>query len=270
MPSWIEAPTPPEQAGATSRLHLRFEDISQDGQVLLEVMPHALGAAVWRPRVAQDPDVQACMAQGIIPILSRYVIEGTAGPFDLMSPVQATGRHALAETEDGRVVVNMWADLEAPTLGRLAPAGRVFGEHTMTRLFAAPDKRRVRRADLPTSIGPLPRHEPRPVAAEEGMTPDDVPVVFGLVHTDSNKHVNSLVYLRLFEEAVLRRLGASARTLISRRIEIVYRKPCFAGDRMRVHTKTLEQEGNPAALVAMAPDGAPVSAAHCVARIQFG
>lgn len=101
----------------------------------------------------------------------------------------------------------------------------------------------------------------------EDLTPEPTPLVFGVVHTDSNQHVNSLVYLRLFEEAVLRSLPAKTGPVLARRLEIAYRKPCFAGDRMRIHTKTFEHEGKRAAIAAIAPEGAPASSAHAVAHM---
>jgi hypothetical protein len=277
MTNWIAAPPPPETTSATARVHLRYEDISQDGRLLLEVMPNALGASVWGAQLARDPLAQECLRSGIVPVLTRFVMEGTPGPFSVMTPMEATGRHVLAETDTGRVVVNMWAELKAPIgrtyppfpadAGTIASAGRIFGEHVFTRLFAAPSARRVRREDLPGPPATLPRHVQRPFAdmLDPALTPDEAPIVFGMVHTDSNQHVNSLVYLRLFEEAALRRLGDAK--LLSRRMEIAYRKPCFAGDRMRLHVRTLEQDGHPAAIVAIAPEGHPASAAHAAARI---
>jgi hypothetical protein len=63
--------------------------------------------------------------------------------------------------------------------------------------------------------------------------PDPVVTAFGLDHTDSNQHVNSLVYPRLFAEAALRRLAEleRPRRLLIRALDIAYRKPSFAGDR---------------------------------------
>ena len=72
-----------------------------------------------------------------------------------------------------------------------------------------------------------------------------MPISFGLVHTDSNMHVNSLAYLRMFEEAALRRfaeLGRSA-TWLGRSLDIAYRKPCFAGQTMHVVQQAFEMEG---------------------------
>jgi hypothetical protein len=82
-------------------------------------------------------------------------------------------------------------------------------------------------------------------ALEPGRIADPLPVVFGLVHTDSNMHVNSLVYLRLFEEAALRRLVALGRgsVVLARAVDIAYRKPCFAGQTMHVAQQAYESPG---------------------------
>ena len=52
------------------------------------------------------------MEQGVIPILTRFVIEGTTGPFGVMTPLGVTGRFALAQG-DGRVYLKM-SDLTGP------------------------------------------------------------------------------------------------------------------------------------------------------------
>ncbi len=52
--SWIAAPPPPETKVASARVHLRYEDVSQDGRLLLEVLPNALGAAVWSAQLERD------------------------------------------------------------------------------------------------------------------------------------------------------------------------------------------------------------------------
>lgn len=214
--------------------------------------------------MGKDPVARACRKLGIIPILTRFVMQGTAGPFALMrEPVRATGTFATAHGvsasgEVDRIYLNMWAELRAPVgrtygpqpprAGEMDVAGRVFGEHVLTRPFAPASERRVVRLDVPgTPPVPEARYAPRPVASildlpegasplEDGLTADLLPIVFGLVHTDSNHHVNSLVYLRVFEEAALRRFAALGKNVrvLSRELEIGYRKPCFAGEKMRV------------------------------------
>jgi len=291
--NWIEAPPAPDVAAARARVHLRYEDVSQDGRLLLEVMPNALGAAVWSAQLARDSVAQACIASGVVPILTRFVIEGAPGPFGVATPLGVTGRFALAQVErPERVVLNMWAELEGPiartyppqpeNAGTMAPAGRIFGEHVFTRLFAPAGERRVRRLDVPGAPAELPRYEQRPFDAMldvpsgarvlSDLAPEAAPVVFGLVHTDSNHHVNSLVYLRLFEEAALRRFAAIGRrdAVLGRALDIAYKKPCFAGDRMRVFVRAIEIDGALGAACALAPEGADASASHASARILFG
>ena len=290
MENWIAAPPQPDVEGATARVHLRYEDVCQDGRLLLEVLPNALGSAVWAAQLAKDSVAKTCMEQGVIPILTRFVIEGTPGPFGVMTPLGVVGRFALAQGDD-RVFLNMWADLSGPiartyppqpeNAGTIAPAGRIFGEHVFTRLFAPPGERRVKKLDVPGVPDPLPAYAARSlpsmleipdgVRALDDLAPDDSPITFGLVHTDSNHHVNSLVYIRLFEEAALRRFAKLGKTapLLARRLEIAYRKPCFAGDRVRVHVRAVEVDGHLGALALLAKEGADPSSAHVVARLTF-
>ncbi|HEX4515323.1 MAG TPA: acyl-CoA thioesterase [Polyangiaceae bacterium] len=287
MQTWIAAPPTPQVDGANARVHLRYEDVSQDGRLLLEVLPNALGAAVWGAQLAKDSIAKTCMEQGVIPILTRFVIEGAPGPFGVMTPLAVTGRFAL-EQGDERVYLNMWADLTGPiartyppqpdNAGTIASAGRIFGEHVFTRLFAPPGERRVKKLDVPD---PLPEYAarsfasmldvPAGVRALEAFSPDDSPVTFGLVHTDSNHHVNSLVYIRLFEEAALRRLAKLGHTgpLLARRLEIAYRKPSFAGDRARMHVRAVEVEGRLGVIAVLAKEGADPSNALVAARLTF-
>jgi hypothetical protein len=39
---------PPQAPRASGRLHLRFEDVTRDGRLVLESLPSALGPTVWR------------------------------------------------------------------------------------------------------------------------------------------------------------------------------------------------------------------------------
>jgi hypothetical protein len=160
----------------------------------------------------------------------------------------------------------MWADLygvigrtygKTDRAGERALAGRVYAEHVLTRPFAAPGERRVTTLDYPgaptvTATRPPPPAYDAIASVPAGATllepsrrPDTVPFTFGLVHTDSNMHVNSLAYLRMFEEAALRRFVALGRgaSLLGRTLDIAYRKPCFAGQTVRVVEQAFEHEG---------------------------
>jgi acyl-CoA thioesterase FadM len=297
FPSWIppEPPHPPEHRGSRN-LYLRYEDVSQDGRLVVEGLPHALGA-VWR-QLAQERPVR--FGEGVVSILSRVVLEGGEGPISVNGGAEAEGFFHLAHTvsSDGapdRIILAMWADVKAP-LGRTHPprpadagrplvAGRLFAEHVFTRPFAPHAERRVRAIALgdgtpfvpearytwrdPEAILALPEGA---VALDPVPVLDEAPTVFGFDHTDSNQHVNSLVYPRLFIEAALRRFHALGLpcAVLARGIEIAYRKPCFAGDRARVTAQAfaLGERRGVTATISAEGDG-PGARPRCVARLVF-
>lgn len=284
---------------------LRYEDVAQDGRMMLEAMPPALGEAVWRTMLARAPAAKLARAQGVIPILSRMIVARAAAPVSVDRPVEAEGTYELAHTVDAggavdRLILNLWADVYAP-LGRThGPApdgdgarvlvGRVFAEHVFTRLFADPGARKVTSFDFPglPSV-PATRHEWRapsrlleaPAGAtalgpgdgrdEEALEDDPAPIVFGLAHTDSNQHVNSLAYPRLFEECALRRLAARGRDprMLSTAYEIAFRKPCFAGDVARVSLRAFQHGDALGAVGVFTSPAAPRDKPHCWVRMTL-
>jgi hypothetical protein len=271
-------PVPPDAPRASAAVYLRFEDVTQDGRLVLEAIPNALGPSVWRAIIGRDPSALELFKRGIVPVLSRFVIEGEPGPLSANGAVEAEGACRLARSDDGRLVLDMWADLKAARGRTYAPVekgaekvlvGRAYGEHILTRPFAPPGVRRVRELDFPGAPAIQGSRAASPAAESiavlpEGATPlepamrvDPVPLTFGLVHTDSNMHVNSLVYLRVFEEAALRRLVALGRgaNLLGRSIDIVYRKPCFAGQTMRVVQRAFEAGGRLGVAAVLVPEG---------------
>ncbi len=256
-------PNLPDTQRATGSFPVRYEDIAQDGRLLLEATTTALGAAVWGPLIAKHALNTYMREAGIVPILTRLVVEGTPGPFSVNGRLAANGAFQLAHAcaangEVERIFLDMWAEVTAP-IGRThgpAPeragetiiAGRIFAEHVFTRLFAAPAERKVTRFDAPGIIAlPESQREARAlpaildlptgaVALDAELRVDPTPIVFGITHTDSNQHVNSLVYPRLFEDAALRRFASLGKSsaVLARAIEIGFRKPCFAGQTMRI------------------------------------
>jgi hypothetical protein len=267
-------PEPPDlgpdwRARAEGRV--RYEDIVQDGRMALLAFPHCIGLSVWQNLLAHKPAAHALNRAGVIPILTRMIIEGGDGPHSVRKPLSIEGVAQFAHTEDerggvDRVMLNMWATAKAPLgrthgpppprAGELVVAGRVFAEHVFTRLFAPPGQRKITKLEV-EGAPPVPEHRyawrppeellEAPASAtwlEPEARPDEVGVVFGLMHTDSNQHVNSLVYPRMFEEAAVRRLAALGRpAALARFVEIAYRKPCFAGDRMTISMRAFELGG---------------------------
>jgi hypothetical protein len=106
-------------------------------------------------------------------------------------------------------------------------------------------------------------------ALDEVLVDDDGSVAFGLTHTDANHHVNSLVYPRLFEEAALRRFAARGKNpaLMPRHVEVAYRKPCFAGETVRIRLRAFAWRGKLGAVGAFFHAGADRPA--CYVRMLF-
>jgi hypothetical protein len=267
LPSAL-ADCPPAPAPTTAELvTLRFEDVTQDGRLVLEALPQGL-QPIWR-FLARSPPYRVFREQGIAAILTRLVLEGTAGPFSASAPVTAEATFRIVASENGAIHLDMWSTLSArvgptydplvtdPVPPAIAAAGRVFAEHTFTRPFAPPGRRRITAFDFegapevqdrrpalaaPSTLVELPANS-RPL--DSSLKVDPVPVTFGIVHTDSNMHANSLAYLRIFEEAALRRLVALGRgsKFLGRVLEIAYRKPCFAGQQVRIALQAFERNG---------------------------
>ena len=283
---------------ASAPLTLRYDDLTQDGQVKLASLPLAVERACFHELWTKSPLLDTYKT-GIFPILTRLCLEGDVGTVLLGAQLEARGAMQLAHEVDGSgqvqaLIVNMSAELYGP-LGRSVGAppegagkpvclGRVFGEHVFTKPFAPAGERKVLRLDLP-GVPQVPRaaHTRLPLSAaldlppsaaalDTKARPDAAPWAFGLVHTDHNQHVNSLVYGRLFEEAALRRLGELGEDTKrhARRVELFYRKPCFAGERLTCMLRAF-RAGDSVGVVgylAATPE-TPIERAHCAARVVF-
>jgi hypothetical protein len=251
---------------ARAELLPRYEDMTQDGRILLPSLMPGVGVAIWRNLLAHMPALAAFRAQGILPILRRLVlVAGEAGPFSVHAPIAFEGSWRLARERGGeRLFVNMWIDAYAPVGHSLGPppaetaprvlVGRIFGEHVVTRPFASPEERKVTRLDIPGFPAvPEDEHDFEPGEALLGERPLE-PLgtrVFGMMHTDPNQHVNSLVYPRMFEEMVLAEHADPA--LLARGVELRWRRPFFAGDRAAIAWR---RDGD-SVVGAFAPAGAP-------------
>jgi hypothetical protein len=318
IPPW---PTVPAEQRGAAPVSLRYEDVTQDGRLLLHAIPHAIGEVLWQHVLERHPMRGKLADAGIIPILTRLITEGTGSPLAVRKPLEGEGGFELAHTVDqhgavDRLVMNLWVDVYGPrgrTWGPQPPGsgerihvGRVFGEHVFTRPFAPPAERKVLRleggepadtraagasaasAPCPANAGHhLPAVPParyvwrrseelldlppgaEPLDAE--LLPDDAPTVLGLGHTDSNQHVNSLVYPRMFEEAALRRFAARGRGAqwLARFSEFSYRKPSFAGDRVRFRLRAFAWEGKVGAVGVLVDDEDAAARPRCFARMLF-
>lgn len=295
-------PTPPAVADdqlGRGRLALRYEDVVQDGRVQLRAMTHAIGAALWRDTLSRHPMACAFGEGGILPILNRIAVEGGGGPVSVRTVVECEGRfeltRALDERGEVRLRLDMWAQLVGarartygpPPADAGAPVllGRVYAEHVLTRPFGPPAERKV--SALPAGAPALAMRDvvwtpPHALSAlpadasaiDEVWIADAAPIVFGLGHTDSNQHVNSLVYPQLVEEAALRRfaeLGLPVDGYASF-VDLAFRKPCFVADRARVLVRAFRAGSELGVLAAVVPAdhvGDPGERAFCYARMRF-
>jgi len=259
--SWIpEEPTAADAQRTADPMAVRFDEVTQDGRLILEGIPNAL-TAVWR-KLGIDWGKEL-FRTGVVPIMSRAIIENGDGPTSAAAKIEAEGIYHFWHTTapDGavdRILLGMWSRVHAPIgrtygppppdAGKSVLAGRVFCEHVFTRPLGPPGDRRVTHLDRKGSPWiPPEKRTWRPAetaldlpegaaALDPEMALDPTIIAFGIDHTDSNQHVNSLVYTRLFMEAALRRLAVHGRhrALLARSAEIAYRKPFFAGERARV------------------------------------
>lgn len=259
----------PAAQRAGSELRLRYEDITPDGRLSTSAMPQALGIGFWQTIAPRFGIGEARRRTGVVPILSRLAARGGEGPIGLVAPVRIDARFRLARVEERgetrRILLEVWTELFAPRgrvhgappegAGEEMAVGSVYAEHVFTRPFAPPDRRRVVQLDHealaelaspavpwrgPDALVELP-DEAEALDAE--WIPDDASTVFGLDHGDSNQHVNSLVYPRLFRDAALRHLARHHQGVIGddplfvRLQDTAFRKPCFPGERVRVQLR---------------------------------
>jgi len=283
-PWYPNLPELPSEQCASAKLELRYEDVAQDGRAILSALPHAIGEVVWRNRLATHESTRAAMKTGIIPILTRFVIDAGEDPIPVTRPVSASGGFELShDVDESGEVERIFLDIHVDVRGQRGrthmphgegdgaevSVGRVFAEHIFTRPWGAPEQRKVKRLEVEGYPQVPPRRRKfRPLHEAAALPPgatlldkepvlDPTPIVFGLMHTDSNQHVNSLVYLQLFEEALVRRHAGKG--VLARWVEIGYRKPCFAGDRVRVRLQSFTRDGEVGAIGAFVPESDPLT-----------
>lgn len=237
---------------AAAELRPRYEDVAQDGRVQLTTMMPGLGA-IWKV-LGTAKQMEAFRDQGVLPILRRLIMVGEEGPFSVSAPIEYKGEWRLAREDGGdRLFLNMWLEARAPignTLGPPPPrdaervvVGRAYAEHVLTRPFASSaEDRRVTKIGVP-GLPEIPEdtilYEEADALVAGHVLETSHERLFAKMHTDSNQHVNSLVYPRMFEEAIIKRMHEretvdKAEMLLARALEVRYRKPFFCGDRARI------------------------------------
>jgi hypothetical protein len=289
----------PPQQRARAQVSLRYEDVAQDGTLKVWGIPHAMGRVAYVQLWDEVPLSAQLASAGVLPILSRVHVQSTGSPISVEKRVEVDGWYRLGHTRDEhgqvtRILLWLGAEIHAPRgrthdpqpagAGERIHVGRMFAEHVFTRPFGPPRDRKV--LALEVDGARLVPEESLPfqsaaacLTLPAGARPLDSvfqvepsPVVFGLAHTDSNQHVNSVAYLELFEDAALRHLfalGHGTAALLVDDIEVAYRKPCFAGEVMRIQLQAFELDGALGALAFLGPEGAAAERANCTCRMLF-
>ena len=272
----------------------RYDDVTQDGRFRVTRLPMVFGPTAWT-KLMSDAAIQGVLqGEGIVPILTRLILEGGDGPISVFEPVRADAGFEVAHalTTDGavdRLFLNMWATVTGRRGSTYPPfpagagdsivLGRAFCENSFTKLFAPPGKRRVTSlAALGLPERPGSRWIVEPAEAlfqlpRGAVDIDDEPIAgppfaFGVDDTDSNQHVNSLVYPERFVAEIARRLVERGQPTpgVARFVDIRFRKPCFAGDSRVPVTRLFHVNGAVGAYGALlGEDGRP----HCTIRVLF-
>ncbi|MBA2544746.1 MAG: hypothetical protein H0V17_34195 [Deltaproteobacteria bacterium] len=284
---------PENQCGKTEG-HLRYEDITQDGRLMPIAIPPAL-AGFWRTVLIKHKGATLAGQAGILPILTRLTITALDQHIRVDRPIESDAGFQLAHDRDAagevtKLFMQVWCDVRGAA-GRIVPrtpagpltlAGQLFAEHVYTRPFGPPEQRRITKLEV-EGLPLVPEaHYPAPSPATAGEAPegavwlDDLAAdptehVFTLDQTDSNQHVNSLVYIRIFSDAVNRRFASAGRPLSGRTtaVDVAFRKPCFAGDRVRVSLRLFERAGEIGAAGFVAVPGEE-QRPRCFVRVMTG
>lgn len=283
---------------ARADFHIRYDDLTQHAHVKQVTFPMVLARVCMEKLWVKHPLFET-RQQGIVPILSRIVVESEPIAVSFGSPLQGRGHIEVAHERgaDGAVsalFMNSHADIWAipsrrnrnvdPATRQPVRIGRAFGEHVLTKPFGPLHERKVVRFDVAGQPAvPAATHRrlrvdsnlelpPGAVPLDAEFMPDPAPWTFGLIHTDLNQHVNSLVYARMFEEAAVRRaaLHGHNRALHARKLSLCYRKPCFAGDTLQCMVRGYLLDGAFGAVGYLAPAATPLARANCSFNLLFG
>lgn len=284
-------PAFPDDQHGKSEGHLRYEDVTQDGRLMPIAIPPTL-SGFWRSVLVKHKGATLAGQQGIIPILTRLTITALDQHVRVDRMIESdTGfqlAHDLANGEVSKLYMLTWSDVRGAA-GRIVPrtpagpltlVGTQFAEHVYTRPFGPPEQRKITRFEVPGFPEVPELRYAAPAASTAGEAPDGAvwldelaqdptDVVFSLDQTDSNQHVNSLVYIRIFIDAINRRLQGRSLMVRSKAVDIAYRKPCFAGDRVRCSLRLFEKDGIVGAAGFIAAPGEEAKP-RCYVRVLVG
>jgi hypothetical protein len=236
----------------TFRAPTNFEDLTERCAVKLTSLLRITGPphyTLWSDQVG-GPHFRERTGQ-FIPIhsLDLFINDQPVETRDAFD-VEVTIRLGKVIGADG-AVARLVSEGRTQVFAHRSGGGRVcLGGTTKHCVFTRPDaepgRRRVTELDPCMNLGRLPERELRLLdlddvtapprdyrLAEEGRFEDREPHVWSTLHTDPNKHVHAMEYVRTLERFAadhLARLGRSPRGYGFDRARVLFRRPCFTGD----------------------------------------
>jgi hypothetical protein len=230
-----------------SRVHetIRFVDLTERMALKLSAVTEYTARAhfgVWH-RLLGMPDFEHL--RGLFTPLVYVELEATDVRLEPRVALRVRGASSLARTLDAagaiRHLIRDGRHVIRDHRGRLVAQARLV--NVFTRYDPDPARRRVTELPPELGLGPAPSRVAEVPDMEALLpldrTPDLVdPAVHAwhYGHTDANRHVNGMEYLRAIEDFVADQLlarGQDLRPLYFARARIVYRKPCFRGEGFR-------------------------------------
>src|SRR4051812_17584946 len=91
---------------AQSPVYMRYEDVSQDGALKVVGMPHAVGLVCLGKLWLRTQTSRETQPQGVVPIMSRLVMQTMSGPISVRQPVEVDGAYQLAHARDAQRAIN--------------------------------------------------------------------------------------------------------------------------------------------------------------------
>lgn len=249
MPRAAGTPRNPADFVLSTRLRepVRFTDLSERLAVKLSALPGYLSRAhfeAWHRRVGAPDFADFSSVFTPLVYVDVEVTDLPLGSPTMRGDLRVRGRTYLGKNVDAAGAVRRLAREGSyeVTTGKGEPVGRARFLNVFTRYDADPARRRVTELPPEMGLGTVPSRlvdvpEVGDVVPAGERAPDFAdrePCVWHYTQTDANRHVNSMEYLRSMEDFVacaLAARGHDLRALYPARARILYRKPCFRGER---------------------------------------
>jgi hypothetical protein len=226
---------------------VRFTDLSERLAVKLSALPGYLSRAhfeAWHRRVGAPDFADFSSVFTPLVYVDVEVTDLPLGSPTMRGDLRVRGRTYLGKNvDDGGAVRRLAREghYEVAT-GQGALIGRARFLNVFTRYDADPARRRVTELPPEMGLGTVPSRlvdipevgDVVPVDGRAADFGDREPCVWHYTQTDANRHVNSMEYLRSMEDFVacaLAARGHDLRALYPARARILFRKPCFRGER---------------------------------------